>query len=95
VRDHLPGRADRDVSDLTAGEGAIVSIKGETVAAYRDEEGVVHLLSPACTHLGCTVSWNPAEQSWDCPCHGSRFSRDGTVIHGPAVQDLERKDLSE
>jgi Rieske Fe-S protein len=48
-------------------------------------------VSPTCTHLWCRVGWNPAERSWDCPCHGSRFAPDGTVIEGPAVTDLERK----
>jgi Rieske Fe-S protein len=46
---------------------------------------------PRCTHLGCIVSWNPAETSWDCPCYGSRFSVDGEVIQGPAVRNLERR----
>jgi glycine/D-amino acid oxidase-like deaminating enzyme/nitrite reductase/ring-hydroxylating ferredoxin subunit len=95
VSDHLPGKSERVLEDLAVGQGGIVRIRGEEVAAYRDEQGNVHTLSPSCTHLGCTVSWNVAEQSWDCPCHGSRFNWDGTVIHGPAVQDLERKELSE
>ena len=95
VRDHLPGKPERTVADLAAGQGGLVSIEGEEVAAYRDEQGTVHSFSPKCTHLGCNVSWNTAEQSWDCPCHGSRFNLDGTVIHGPAVQDLQRKELPE
>ena len=58
--------------------------------ASRDEDGTVHAVSPVCTHLGCRVAWNVAERSWDCPCHGSRFDRDGTVLQGPAVDPLER-----
>jgi glycine/D-amino acid oxidase-like deaminating enzyme/nitrite reductase/ring-hydroxylating ferredoxin subunit len=79
------------VDELAAGEGGIVEISGEKAAASRDEEGVVHAVSPACAHLGCLVSWNTAEATWDCPCHGSRYDRDGRVIQGPSVRDLERK----
>ena len=60
------------------------------IAVCRDGQGVVHACSAVCTHLGCDVAWNTAEQTWDCPCHGSRFSPDGTVINGPAVSDLRR-----
>lgn len=95
MRDHRPEMPERGMADLAAGQGGIVNVKGEEVAAFRDEQGTVHTFSPACTHRGCTVSWNTAEQSWDCPCHGSRFNRDGSMIHGPAVRDLERKDVDE
>jgi glycine/D-amino acid oxidase-like deaminating enzyme/nitrite reductase/ring-hydroxylating ferredoxin subunit len=87
VRQALP----RPLEELTPGEGAIVSHDGDTLAAYRDPDGKVTAVSPTCTHLWCRVSWNDAERSWDCPCHGSRFAVDGTVIEGPAVRDLERK----
>lgn len=58
------------------------------VAAYRDASGVLHQVRARCTHLGCTVRWNPNETSWDCPCHGSRFDIDGTVLDGPATTPL-------
>ena len=77
---------------LAPGEGRLVRAGGRKTAAYRDEGGRLHLLSPVCTHLGCHVSWNPAERSWDCPCHGSRFSGEGRVIEGPATRDLARRD---
>jgi len=48
----------------------------------------VHTVSPVCTHAGCIVQWNAAEKTWDCPCHGSRFTTDGRVIEGPAVKGL-------
>jgi Rieske Fe-S protein len=76
---------------LAPGEGDIVNTRQGKVAMHKAQDGTVHTLSAACTHMGCLVNWNAAEQSWDCPCHGSRFAADGKVIHGPAVKDLERK----
>jgi glycine/D-amino acid oxidase-like deaminating enzyme/nitrite reductase/ring-hydroxylating ferredoxin subunit len=82
--------ADAELDSIKPGEGAIVRARGRKRAAYRDVTGTLHLLSPACTHLGCHVAWNPAERSWDCPCHGSRYSGEGEVIQGPAVKPLQR-----
>lgn len=80
------------MDELQPGEaGVFLRAEGRT-AAYRDDEGTLHAVSARCTHLGCTVRWNDAERSWDCPCHGSRFSFTGKVLHGPAVEDLERRD---
>ena len=76
------------VDELGTGEGAVVKIDGETVAVFRDDAGALHRLSPRCTHMGCTVGWNAAERTWDCPCHGSRYDALGQVIHGPATDDL-------
>jgi Rieske Fe-S protein len=58
------------------------------VAAYRDDTGQLHEFSAVCPHLGCVVHWNDADKTWDCPCHGSRFSSVGKVAHGPATADL-------
>lgn len=96
VAKHLIGDKITDTSDKAAieikpGEAAIIKANDEKVAAYRDPEGVLHALSPACTHMGCDVAWNSAELSWDCPCHGSRFNIHGQVIQGPAIKDLEKK----
>jgi glycine/D-amino acid oxidase-like deaminating enzyme/nitrite reductase/ring-hydroxylating ferredoxin subunit len=82
-----------DVDAVAPGEGAIVSLHGERIAVYRDDAETLHTLSPVCTHLACLVRWNRAEKSWDCPCHGSRFTGEGVVIQGPAVRDLARVDL--
>ncbi len=82
------------VQAIAPGQGAVVSEGGKKLAIYRDPEGELHVLSAACTHLGCMVSWNSAEKSWDCPCHGSRFDVDGEVLHGPAVEPLEEMVLS-
>lgn len=84
-----------DVSKLSPGTGAIVKIGGERVAAYRDEEGTIHALDPACRHMGCFVSWNNAAKTWDCPCHGSRFNIKGEVVHNPAVHNLPGKKVTE
>lgn len=88
VKDRLSGAERPPLDRLAPGEGAIVRLGGEDVAAFRDESGVVHALSPVCTHMGCLVTWNAGERSWDCPCHGSRFAIDGTVLDGPAVRGL-------
>jgi Rieske Fe-S protein len=66
----------------------VVDLEGDEVAAFRHPDGTLQAVSPICTHLGCVVAWNPAETTWDCPCHGSRFACDGKVIYGPATADL-------
>jgi glycine/D-amino acid oxidase-like deaminating enzyme/nitrite reductase/ring-hydroxylating ferredoxin subunit len=81
------------VGAVAPGEGAIVRVHTERVAVYCDEQGTLHTLSPVCTHLACYVNWNRAEKTWDCPCHGSRFSGEGEVIQGPAVRDLPPVDV--
>lgn len=81
------------VAELDPGEGVVVRAGHEAYAVSRDDGGRVRSLSPVCTHMGCHVRWNTAERSWDCPCHGSRFGADGRVVEGPAVRDLDEKDL--
>src|SRR6185436_11958224 len=73
-----------ELSSVKKGEGKIIELHDEKCGVYRDDSGRVHIVSAACTHLKCTVKWNPDEKSWDCPCHGSRFTYKGTVINGPA-----------
>jgi glycine/D-amino acid oxidase-like deaminating enzyme/nitrite reductase/ring-hydroxylating ferredoxin subunit len=85
-------RGTRPIEDLAPGEGAIASAAGKKVAGFRDDDGTLHAVSSRCTHLGCQVVWNAAERSWDCPCHASRFDVDGTVLNGPAVKPLGRRD---
>ncbi|RAX44409.1 FAD-dependent oxidoreductase [Arthrobacter sp. AQ5-06] len=75
-------------SDLSPGEGTVIKVNGESTAVYKDADGQVHAVSATCTHLGCTVCFNAADTTWDCPCHGSRFSTAGTVIQGPAAKNL-------
>jgi glycine/D-amino acid oxidase-like deaminating enzyme/nitrite reductase/ring-hydroxylating ferredoxin subunit len=93
VGDRLRHADKRPLENLRPGEGALLEHDGETVAAARDDGGTLHAVSARCTHLGCLVQWNGAERSWDCPCHGSRFSLDGAVLEGPAVHRLECKPL--
>jgi glycine/D-amino acid oxidase-like deaminating enzyme/nitrite reductase/ring-hydroxylating ferredoxin subunit len=93
VGDRLTKPGLRSLDELGPGEGDIVRHDGERVAAFRDDDGTVTAVSAVCTHLGCQVNFNAAERSWDCPCHGSRFAVDGSVLHGPAVHRLERKPI--
>ena len=81
-----------DAEELPKGRGGIVDTGDATVGAYRDPSGELHAVSLTCTHLACTVQWNDAETTWDCPCHGSRFSIDGEVLDGPATRPLQRLD---
>ena len=77
---HLPLRA----VDLKEGHGGIIRIGLKRYACYKDEKGILHKTSARCPHLGCELKWNPAERTWDCPCHGSRFDYDGNLIDNPA-----------
>jgi Rieske Fe-S protein len=88
IKDRLARPESDSVRELKPGDGMIVGSRGKKVAAFRERNGKVHRLSPVCTHLGCLVRWNPAESTWDCPCHGSRFKPTGEVIAGPAEQAL-------
>jgi glycine/D-amino acid oxidase-like deaminating enzyme/nitrite reductase/ring-hydroxylating ferredoxin subunit len=74
--------------DIAPGAGGVVIRGEEKIAAWRDESGALRTLSASCTHKGCTVTWNNADRTWDCPCHGSIFAADGSVIHGPARKPL-------
>lgn len=78
------------IRELEEGQGGMVDVGDSTVGAYRDPAGGLHVVSLTCTHLACTVQWNDAEVTWDCPCHGSRFSTSGDVLEGPATQPLQR-----
>jgi glycine/D-amino acid oxidase-like deaminating enzyme/nitrite reductase/ring-hydroxylating ferredoxin subunit len=95
LADRITRRSADSTEGLGLGEGKVASRQGRQVALSRDERGAVHALSARCTHLGCIVAWNDAERSWDCPCHGSRFAPDGSVLQGPAVSPLEPRDPPE
>lgn len=84
----------RQPEELSPDEGSVVRVKGMRAGAYRDPQGELHVVDTTCTHLGCEVEWNEAERTWDCPCHGSRYSYQGEVIEGPAKKSLTKLDLS-
>jgi glycine/D-amino acid oxidase-like deaminating enzyme/nitrite reductase/ring-hydroxylating ferredoxin subunit len=83
----------RSVEEIEPGQGTILSVNGSDHAVSRDSSGGLHAVSATCTHMGCTVAWNEAESTWDCPCHGSRFAVDGRVLHGPALHPLKATSL--
>jgi glycine/D-amino acid oxidase-like deaminating enzyme/nitrite reductase/ring-hydroxylating ferredoxin subunit len=83
------------LGDLPPGDGTVIHTGDGPTAVHRDDDGHLHAVSATCTHEGCLVRFNRAQCSWDCPCHGSRFAPDGTVLSGPAAEDLRRVDLPE
>jgi len=90
IRNWLAKSEGDDIEALKPGEGRILRLFGRKVAAHRARSGAISLCSPVCPHLQCIVDWNNAEETWDCPCHGSRFKPTGEVMSGPAEEDLEK-----
>lgn len=80
--------------DIKNDEGKVIEHDGHKIGVYRDVEGYLHLIDPTCRHMGCQLNFNQAEKSWDCPCHGSRYTYNGEVIEAPAVKNLEKVDLN-
>ena len=88
--DHVtPGEVGSE-DEIRPGEGAVIRRGIKKLAVYRDNSGTLHRASAVCPHLGCIVQWNSLERSWDCPCHGSRFGVDGSVLNGPAARGLDQ-----
>ena len=90
AKSFVSGKLERppEDSEIDEGQAKILKIEGERIGAYRDEQGTLHMVDTTCTHLGCELQWNDGETSWDCPCHGSRFSYEGEIIAGPAIYRL-------
>lgn len=84
---------DKELESLANDEGAVITLDGHRKGAYRDEQGELHIVYTTCTHVGCEVNWNSGDRTWDCPCHGSRFSYTGEVINGPAEKPLQKYDF--
>jgi Rieske Fe-S protein len=91
--DWISGGDVKSVEEIKPGEGAVVRRGLTKVAVYREPGGALRVCSAVCPHLGGIVRWNPAEQTWDCPAHGSRFQADGEVFHGPAHCGLGKAEL--
>jgi Rieske Fe-S protein len=83
-----PGEVE-SARNVRRGRGAVVRRGLTKAAVYRDSDGELEEHSAICPHLGCVVRWNPSEKTWDCPCHGSRYHRDGHVVNGPANRGLD------
>jgi len=93
VADRFKGEKIDSLADIAPGKGQIVTFQGKQLAVYRDIAGRVHTLSPTCTHAGCIVQWNDAENTWDCPCHGGRYTPEGKCFYGPPPSDLDHETL--
>lgn len=89
VGDRLTTDSVRSLEEIRPGEGRVVRYRGQALAAYRSDEGQLTTLSPACTHAGCFVQWNEQEHTWDCPCHGGRYSPTGERLYGPPPRNLD------
>lgn len=94
VEDRLTPEEVRDLRDVAPGDGRLVQIGLRKIAAYRDEDGILYALRPVCSHMKCIVRWNGAEKSWDCPCHGTRYSVKGAVLEGPSFTGLDRYEMA-
>ncbi len=96
VAKHLIGDKLKPLSkdaDIEPGEARVVKHDGKKVGIYKDKKGKIHAVDIACPHMGCDLAWNAAELSWDCPCHGSRFTYEGDIIEGPALKSLRTSDF--
>lgn len=90
IKDRIAIQETDSLKRLQPGTGKVIEVDGENIAAYRDEEGLIHALSPVCTHAACIVNWNGEEKTWDCPCHGARYDIEGNVLTGPATKNLQK-----
>ena len=95
VADRFATAEVKSTRDIERGQGRTLHADGKRLAVYRDPKGILHAVAAKCTHMGCAVHFNDAERSWDCPCHGSRFGIDGSVIDGPAMLPLASHALDE
>ena len=89
--DYIKGKIKKGSMELNIQkeEGKVVVIDGDKYGAYRDKNGKLFVVDITCTHLGCELKFNSFEKSWDCPCHGSRFNYDGSILNGPALKPLK------
>lgn len=83
----------QNINDLKVGDGGIVSYNGEKIGVYKKTDNEIIAVKPYCTHLGCELSWNQLEKTWDCPCHGSRFDYNGNLLTEPSKKNLKKIDV--
>ena len=86
-------RPNMNFDEIANNSGSIIEINNQKVGIYKNPNGKIYAIKPVCTHLGCLLSWNDVDKTWDCPCHGSRFNYDGKNLYDPAFKDLEVYDL--
>ena len=84
---------EKDLSVIQKDNGGIIKVNGMSVGIYKDKEGKIFAVNPTCTHLGCLLTWNNLDKTWDCPCHGSRFDYTGKNMYDPAFKDLKKYEL--
>ena len=77
-----------EINQIQKGEGKIVEIDGKKVGIYKNEKDEIYKVDPVCKHLGCELTWNNSDKTWDCPCHGSRYDYKGRLLYGPSVKNL-------
>ena len=77
------------LEDLKIGEGKIIEIEDEKVGVYKDKDGTVYKVKPICTHLGCQLYFNNIDKTWECPCHGSKFTYEGKSVEVPSNKNLK------
>lgn len=81
------------LNNVKKNEGKIIEVDNKKVGVYRDCDGNIYAVKPYCTHLGCELSWNNLDKTWDCPCHGSKFSYEGKNLYDPAIKDLKKLNI--
>ena len=82
-----------DLKNIENDTGHVFEYNGEKVGIYKDKDGKIFAVKPICTHLGCLLSWNNLDKTWDCPCHGSRFDYEGHQLYNPAIRDLDKVEM--
>ncbi len=93
IKDKFTPEKIHSLDEIKPGEGKTVFYDSKTMSIYRDASGTIYGVESACTHMGCNVSWNSAEATWDCPCHGARYNIQGEVLNGPATKNLKKIQL--
>lgn len=86
---------DGSIEEIENDNGGIININGINVGIYKDTSGNVFSVKPVCSHLGCELTWNNLDKTWDCPCHGSRFDYMGENIYNPANKPLEKINIDD